>query len=277
MKTITSPSGMQRQALVWRAQERTVVLVPTMGALHEAHRCLIRLAHKKAGKDGVVVVSIYVNPLQFNDPKDLHNYPRSLEADKKLCREESVDVVFAPHSLYENDASVEVFGNELTACLEGSSRPGHFTGVMTVVAKLLNLVQPNFAVFGEKDFQQVVVIKRMIRDLNYRVSIVTGPLVREKSGLAVSSRNSRLKGEFRDQAAVLWQAIQLARQSGGSRTVDVRRKLKRFIEKQPDVRVDYVEIVDTLSLKPVKVARKGCRLLLAAWVGSVRLIDNALL
>ena len=268
---------MQRQSLSWRKSAFPVVLVPTMGALHEAHRSLIRLAHKKAGKDGVVVVSIYVNPLQFNDPKDLRNYPRSLEADKKLCREELVDVVFAPHSLYEDDASVEVAENELTACLEGASRPGHFTGVMTVVTKLLNLVQPNFAVFGEKDFQQVVVIKRMIRDLNYRVSIVAGPLVREKSGLAVSSRNSRLKGKFRDQAAVLWQAIQLARQSRGSRTVDVRRKLKRFIEKQPDVRVDYVEIVDTLTLQPVKVARKGCRLLLAAWVGSVRLIDNALL
>ena len=268
---------MQRQSLSWRKSAFPVVLVPTMGALHEAHRSLIRLAHKKAGKAGVVVVSIYVNPLQFNDPKDLRNYPRSLEADKKLCREESVDVVFAPHSLYEDDASVEVAENELTACLEGSSRPGHFTGVMTVVAKLLNLVHPNFAVFGEKDFQQVVVIKRMIRDLNYRVSIVAGPLVREKGGLAVSSRNSRLKGKFRDQATVLWQAIQLAKQSRGSRTIDVRRKLKRFVEKQPDVRVDYVEIVDTLTLQPVKVARKGCRLLLAAWVGSVRLIDNALL
>ena len=116
------------------------------------------MAHIKAGKNGVVVVSIYVNPLQFNDPKDLRNYPRSLKADKKLCREESVDVVFSPHSLYEDDASVEVFGNELTTCLEGASRPGHFTGVMTVVTKLLNLVQPDFAVFGEKDFQQVVVM-----------------------------------------------------------------------------------------------------------------------
>ena len=268
---------MQRQALVWHKTGQRVVLVPTMGALHEGHRSLIRLACKKARGGGIVVVSIYVNPTQFNDPRDLKAYPRPLAADKQLCREESVDVVFAPASLYEKNVSVGITENDLTTCLEGVCRAGHFTGVMTVVAKLFNLVQPDFSVFGEKDFQQAAVIKRMVRDLNYPVSILLGSTKREADGLAISSRNSHLTGKLRGQAAVLSQAIELSRQSLGLRTIDLKRKLKRLIEKEPDVRVDYVEFVDTLNLKPVKIARKGNRILLAARVGPVRLIDNGLL
>ena len=277
MKTITDPLKMQRQALDWRQAGRRVVLVPTMGALHDGHRSLINLARKKVKKGGVVVVSIYVNPAQFNDPRDLENYPRTLSSDKKICREESVDVVFAPNNLYKKEESVEVKENSLTTRLEGVHRPGHFAGVMTVVAKLFNLVLPDFSVFGEKDFQQVAVIRRMVRDLNYSVSILVGPTLREDDGLAMSSRNVLLTNDHRDQAAVLSRAIEFSRQSIGSRSSDLKRKLRRLIEKQPDAQVDYIEFVDTISLSPVTKVKKGSRILLAVKIGSVRLIDNGLL
>ncbi len=277
MKTITDPLKMQRQAFDWRQAGRRVVLVPTMGALHDGHRSLINLARKKVKKGGVVVVSIYVNPAQFNDPQDLENYPRTLSSDKKICREESVDVVFAPNNLYKKEESVEVKENSLTTRLEGVHRPGHFAGVMTVVAKLFNLVLPNFSVFGEKDFQQVAVIRRMVRDLNYPVSILVGPTLREEDGLAMSSRNVLLTNDHRDQAAVLSRAIEFSRQSIGSRSSDLKRKLRRLIEKQPDAQVDYIEFVDTISLSPVTKVKKGSRILLAVKIGSVRLIDNGLL
>ena len=277
MKTITDPLKMQRQAFDWRQAGRRVVLVPTMGALHDGHRSLINLARKKVKKGGVVVVSIYVNPAQFNDPRDLENYPRTLSSDKKICREESVDVVFAPNNLYKKEESVEVKENSLTTRLEGVHRPGHFAGVMTVVAKLFNLVLPDFSVFGEKDFQQVAVIRRMVRDLNYPVSILVGPTLREEDGLAMSSRNVLLTNDHRDQAAVLSRAIEFSRQSIGSRSSDLKRKLRRLIEKQPDAQVDYIEFVDTISLSPVTKVKKGSRILLAVKIGSVRLIDNGLL
>ncbi len=277
MKTITDPMKMQRQAFDWRQAGRRVVLVPTMGALHDGHRSLINLARKKVKKGGVVVVSIYVNPAQFNDPQDLENYPRTLSSDKKICREESVDIVFAPNNLYKKEESVEVKENSLTTRLEGVHRPGHFAGVMTVVAKLFNLVLPDFSVFGEKDFQQVAVIRRMVRDLNYPVSILVGPTLREEDGLAMSSRNVLLTNDHRDQAAVLSRAIEFSRQSIGSRSSDLKRKLRRLIEKQPDAQVDYIEFVDTISLSPVTKVKKGSRILLAVKIGSVRLIDNGLL
>lgn len=277
MKTITDPLIMQRQAFDWRQAGRRVVLVPTMGALHDGHRSLINLARKKVKKGGVVVVSIYVNPAQFNDPQDLENYPRTLSSDKKICREESVDIVFAPNNLYKKEESVEVKENSLTTSLEGVHRPGHFAGVMTVVAKLFNLVLPNFSVFGEKDFQQVAVIRRMVRDLNYPVSILVGPTLREEDGLAMSSRNVLLTNDHRDQAAVLSRAIEFSRQSIGSRSSDLKRKLRRLIEKQSDAQVDYIEFVDTISLSPVTKVKKGSRILLAVKIGSVRLIDNGLL
>ena len=277
MKTITDPLKMQRQAFDWRQAGRRVVLVPTMGALHDGHRSLINLARKKVKKGGVVVVSIYVNPAQFNDPQDLENYPRTFSSDKKICREESVDIVFAPNNLYKKEESVEVKENSLTTRLEGVHRPGHFAGVMTVVAKLFNLVLPDFSVFGEKDFQQVAVIRRMVRDLNYPVSILVGPTLREEDGLAMSSRNVLLTNDHRDQAAVLSRAIEFSRQSIGSRSSDLKRKLRRLIEKQPDAQVDYIEFVDTISLSPVTKVKKGSRILLAVKIGSVRLIDNGLL
>ena len=259
-----------------RKKDLQIGLIPTMGSIHEGHLSLV----KKSTQNKLFSLStIYINPTQFNDSEDYLKYPREEEKDIEKLSAVNCDALYFPtqEEMYPKGLESKKTVNKFRNILCDKFRLGHFDGVTTVVESLLRVTNPDHVFFGEKDFQQVVVIKRMIRDLNYRVTIVAGPLVREKSGLAVSSRNSRLKGKFRDQATVLWQAIQLARQSRGSRTVDVRRKLKRFIEKQPDVRVDYVEIVDTLTLQPVKVARKGCRLLLAAWVGSVRLIDNALL
>lgn len=252
-----------------------VVLVPTMGALHAGHMSLIRRARKSAAKNGIVVVSIYVNPLQFDDPADLRKYPRTLSADKRACKLDGVDIVFAPTNLYAPDSSAFVDEGALTINFEGQYRPGHFSGVMTAVAKLFNLVQPSLAVFGEKDFQQATILKRMVRDLNLPVIIDVGPTVREADGLALSSRNVQLKGNLRKQAAVLWQVICAARAAGNTKAVPLKRKLKRLIENQPDVSVDYVEFVEAVSLQPVKRVTKGVRLLLAVNVGGVRLIDNA--
>jgi len=268
---------MQRHSRRWQRDGRRVVLVPTMGALHEGHLSLIRRARKLAGEDGVTVVSVYVNPTQFNDPKDLKNYPRTLAADKELCRAEGVDAVFAPLTLYPVGASVGIEENDLALQFEGEHRPGHFAGVMTVVAKLFHLVQPTEAVFGEKDFQQVAVIRRMIRDLDFPVRLILVPTAREVDGLAMSSRNVRLKGRLREQASVLPAAIRLAKESVSDSVEGLKRRLKRLMEAQPDVSVDYVEVVDADSLRPVRKAVRGTRLLLAARVGPVRLIDNSAL
>ena len=267
---------MQRHSRRWQRDGRRVVLVPTMGALHEGHLSLIRRARKLAGVDGVIVVSVYVNPTQFNDPKDLKRYPRTLAADKELCRAEGVDAVFAPQTLYPVGTSVEIGENDLALQFEGEHRPGHFAGVMTVVAKS-HLVQPTEAVFGEKDFQQVAVIRRMIRDLDFPVRLILEPTVREVDGLAMSSRNVRLKGRLREQASVLPAAIRLAKESVGDSVKGLKRRLTRLMEAQPDVSVDYVEVVDADSLRPVRKAVRGTRLLLAARVGPVRLIDNTAL
>ena len=277
MKNLTSPQVMQRQSRRWKREGRHVVLVPTMGALHEGHLSLIRRARKRAGEEGLVVVSIYLNPTQFNDSNDLKAYPRTLKADQQLCRAEGVDAMFAPETLYPEGASVKISENELALRLEGEHRPGHFAGVMTVVAKLFHLVQPTEAVFGEKDFQQVAVIRRMIRDLDFPVRLILVPTAREVDGLAMSSRNVRLKGRLREQASVLPAAIRLAKESVSDSVEGLKRRLKRLMEAQPDVSVDYVEVVDADSLRPVRKAVRGTRLLLAARVGPVRLIDNSAL
>ena len=262
---------MQRQALRWPREGIPVVLVPTMGALHAGHLSLIRRARKVVGEMGIVVVSIYVNPTQFNDAKDLRAYPRPLAADKKLCRDESVDVVFAPSSLYEKDSSVSIDETVVSRSMEGAARPGHFRGVVTVVVKLFNLVQPTAAVFGEKDWQQTALIRRVVRDLDLPVRIVVAPTVREADGLACSSRNVLLSVTERKQATALWQAIGLARKGN---LLGLKRRLILFIEKQPNVRVDYVEFFDEQTMRSIK-PKKGARMALAAFIGKTRLIDNA--
>ena len=266
---------MHRLATRWQREGARVALVPTMGALHAGHASLIRRARKAAGPKGIVVVSIYVNPTQFNDARDLRAYPRPMATDKKLCRAEGVDVVFVPNSLYEKNASVSIDETDVSLGMEGESRPGHFRGVATVVVKLCNLVQPTAAIFGEKDWQQAALIRRVARDLDLPARIIVAPAVREADGLACSSRNVRLNRFERQQAAALWGAIGLARaavRKGNLR--GLKRRLKLSIEQNPDARVEYVEFFDEKTLEPMK-PRKGVRMALAVFVGKTRLIDNA--
>ncbi len=266
---------MQRLAARWQREGARVALVPTMGALHAGHASLIRRARKAAGAEGIVVVSIYVNPTQFNDAGDLRAYPRPLSVDKKLCRAEGVDVVFSPKSLYEIDASVGIDEIAVSLGMEGESRPGHFRGVATVVVKLCHLVQPTASVFGEKDWQQAALIRRVARDLNLPARIVVAPTVREADGLACSSRNVLLNKSERQQAIALWQSIGLARaavRKGSLR--GLKRRLILSIEQHPAARVDYVEFFDEKTMSLVK-PMKGVRMALAVFIGKTRLIDNA--
>lgn len=255
------------------------VLVPTMGALHRAHGELIRVARDKAGKDGEMVVSIFVNPLQFEPGSDYERYPRPEKEDEDFCRKLNVDLLFRPNApeMYPADRSVFVEENSLSNVLEGKSRPGHFRGVCTVVAKLFNILQPDAAVFGEKDFQQLVIIRRMVRDLNYKIDIVAVPTVREDDGLACSSRNAYLNSEERKQAAVLRKALLAAKDSGkksASEIVDLTRKI---ISEAPLARIDYVNLVDADTLQPIEVVGPNSLLALAVFFGKTRLIDNIVL
>jgi pantoate--beta-alanine ligase len=281
MQVVTSTVKMQQMAGQWRGMSAPVVLVPTMGALHEGHLSLIRRARKIAGKDGRMVVSIYVNPTQFGPREDLASYPRDFARDKRLCAECGTDVVFAPgdKQMYPEGFSTYVVEESLSRLMEGQSRPTHFRGVTTVVAKLFHLVQPDTAVFGAKDFQQAAVIKRMVRDLNLPVKIVVAPIRRERDGLAMSSRNQYLTREERTQAIALWEALQEARrlvkERGSIPSRAMRDRLRRQIERRPAARVDYVELFDPETLQPAARAEKGVQIALAVFIARTRLIDNA--
>lgn len=279
MKIIRHPSDMQKWALEQRRAGVTVGFVPTMGYLHEGHLSLMRLARAQSSQ---VVVSVFVNPTQFGPHEDFAKYPRDWGRDEGLCREAGVDVLFAPaaEEMYAHDASVSVVESRLSAGLCGVSRPGHFAGVCTVVAKLFNLVLPTVAVFGEKDAQQLRVLRRMVRDLNVPVEIVAGPIVREADGLAMSSRNARLTPEERAQAVCLRRALTAVEKKfeDGERDADVLRGLARsVIEHAPLARVDYIEIVDDESLDPVILIERPALCALAVQFPSARLIDNAVL
>jgi pantoate--beta-alanine ligase len=256
-----------------------------MGCLHEGHLSLVRRARQAVGPQGVVVVSIYVNPTQFGPKEDFHRYPRDLKRDQRLCRAAGVDVVFAPTDadMYpDREAgrySTHVVEESLSSGMEGASRPGHFRGVTTVVAKLFNLALPDAAVFGAKDFQQAAVVRRMTHDLNFPLRVIVAPTVREADGLAMSSRNQYLAGDARAQASILRRAIQEARAAvretpKGRRAAPLKRRLTAFIESQPAARVDYVEFFEPETLTPVAVVRPGHHLALAVVVGQTRLIDN---
>jgi pantoate--beta-alanine ligase len=252
------------------------VLVPTMGALHEAHGELIRVAHDAAGKEGEVVVSIFVNPLQFEPGSDYERYPRPEKADEQFCRDAGVDLVFRPSvkDVYLSDRSTFVEETSLSDTLEGKSRPDHFRGVCTVVAKLFNIIAPEAAVFGEKDFQQLAIVRRMVRDLNFNVDIIAVPTVREDDGLACSSRNRYLNLEERKQATVLRKALRGAVNSDKKSTADVVGVAREVITEAPLARIDYVELVDAETLQPVEMVRPNSILLLAVFIGKTRLIDN---
>jgi len=258
------------------------VLVPTMGALHKAHLELIRVARDSAGRDGEVAVSIFVNPLQFEPGSDYERYPRPDRQDEELCRNAEVDFLFrpSPAEIYADDRSVFVEETLLSNTLEGKSRPGHFRGVCTVVAKLFNILAPDAAVFGEKDFQQLAIIRRMVRDLNFKIDIVGVPTVRENDGLACSSRNQYLNAEERKQATVLRRALLAAAdrakadEESAKTIVDLARKT---IGQAPLARIDYVDLVVAENLRPIEVIRTNSLLAHAVFFGQTRLIDNILL
>ncbi|WP_028643453.1 pantoate--beta-alanine ligase [Nocardioides sp. URHA0020] len=261
-----------------RAAGRTVGLVPTMGALHDGHASLIQTARERVG-DGQVVVSIFVNPLQFGAGEDLDRYPRTLEDDLKICEREGVDIVFAPSvdEVYPGgDPQVTVKPGPLGKVLEGRTRPGHFRGVLTVVAKLFGLVRPDVAVFGQKDYQQLALIRRMVLDLNLAVDVVGAETVREQDGLALSSRNRYLDEEQRQQAAALNRTLRAAQEVeryGPDVALDSARAELRAAD---GVDLDYLVVTDAdLGVLPAVVPPgTEARILIAARVGSTRLIDN---
>ena len=271
MKILTTIADAQTQP---RAKRR--VLVPTMGALHKAHGELIRVAREAAGKDGEVAVSIFVNPLQFEPGSDYERYPRPEKADEEFCRNAGVDVLFRPSAgeVYVTDRSAFVEETSLSTVLEGKSRPGHFRGVCTVVAKLFNILEPDAAIFGQKDFQQLAIIRRMVRDLNFNIDIIAVPTVREEDGLACSSRNQYLNPEERKQAVVLYKALTAAKNAGRKSANDIIALAQGIIEEAPLARIDYVELADAETLKPVEIAGPNSVLLLAVFFGKTRLIDN---
>lgn len=259
-----------------RCDKKEIGFVPTMGYLHEGHRALIRTARNQ---NDVVVVSIFVNPTQFGEGEDYDRYPRDLNRDLAVCEEEGVDVVFAPEvsEIYPKGYRTKVCVGELGRVLEGAFRPGHFDGVATIVVKLFNVVQPDRAYFGEKDYQQLKIIQQVVEDLNIPVEIVSVPTVREKDGLACSSRNVYLSPEERESALSLYKSFLLAEKmiKSGERDAErIKEAIKAFIESHPHVTgIDYVEITDE-NLNPKKVVEKGDRILLAVRIGNTRLIDN---
>jgi pantoate--beta-alanine ligase len=255
---------------------RPLVLVPTMGALHAGHVSLMRKARKLAGEEGRVVVSIFVNPTQFGPGEDFSRYPRTFARDCRLCEEAGVDVVFHPgaEDIYPEGFSTYVDEERVSLGLCGKSRPGHFRGVCTVVLKLFNIIAPDAAVFGEKDYQQVAVIRGMVRDLNVPVRIVAAPTVREADGLALSSRNAYLSPEERLEAPVIRRALLLARDAPRARPADIERLVRRAIAKAPLARIDYIEVLDARTLEKPGPATRELVIACAVWFGRTRLIDN---
>ena len=279
MQTISDVTGMQALALRMRHEGRRIALAPTMGYLHEGHASLMRRA-RTAGD--VLVVSLFVNPTQFGPGEDFERYPRDLERDSTLCRAEGVDILFCPSArdMYAPNHSVYVEETRLSAGLCGAARPGHFRGVATVVAKLLNIVQPHVAVFGQKDFQQARVIAQMVRDLNFPVEIVIAPTVREADGLAMSSRNAYLSAEERAEAPRISAALRLAEAKfaqGERDTAVLRATARAVIEASPILRIEYLEVVDPADLRPLHRLEDRALVAVAVRAGTTRLIDNALL
>ena len=278
MLVLHGAEEMQRWAQAQRAAGQRLGLVPTMGYLHAGHVSLIAEAKRRAD---LVVVSIFVNPVQFGPNEDFEKYPRNEARDLELCETAGASVVFLPQvpAMYAPDASVFITEERLSSGLCGAKRPGHFRGVCTVVAKLFNLALPHVAVFGQKDYQQAAVLRRMVRDLNFPLELVVAPIVREADGLAMSSRNVYLAGDERTRALGLSRALQAAADalaSGPRASEEVRRRMCELLE-QHELKIDYVEVVDAETLEPVTEARKGHVALIAVYCGKTRLIDNRVL
>jgi pantoate--beta-alanine ligase len=276
MKVINKPSEMSGFSLRARRKGRRIGLVPTMGYLHRGHSSLIKRAKKE---NDAVVVSIFVNPAQFGPRDDFRVYPRDFKRDSSLCRKHGVDVIFHPSTryMYSRDHLTYVNVKRITETLCGSSRPGHFKGVATVVAKLFNIVMPDAAYFGQKDAQQALVIKKMVRDLNFDLKVKILPIVRERSGLAVSSRNEYLSDSEKDDARVLYLSLKRAKDmiAAGERDLSgIKAAMKKIINSKKSARIDYVEIVDPGKLTPLGKIEGGALAAVAVYINGTRLIDN---
>lgn len=278
MKIVGTVKEVREQVKEWKKQGLSVGFVPTMGYLHEGHKSLMDAARKGNDK---VVVSIFVNPMQFGPTEDLATYPRDLDHDAALCESAGVDLIFHPEAeeMYEKDFCSFVDMTGLTEGLCGKTRPIHFRGVCTVVNKLFNIVTPDHAYFGQKDGQQLAVIKRMVRDLNMDIEIVGCPIVREEDGLAKSSRNTYLSSEERKAALILSKTVALGKELAKTEkdANKVVEAMKKNIETEPLAKIDYVEAVDALSMAPVEKLEGTCMLAMAVYIGNTRLIDNTLI
>lgn len=276
METIHSIHETKNTIETWKKNGLTIGLVPTMGFLHEGHESLIK---KAAAENDKVVVSIFVNPIQFGENEDLEAYPRDLEKDIATCERAGADLIFnpSPDEMYFDNAVTSVTVGELTEGLCGSKRPIHFQGVCTVVSKLFNIVTPTKAYFGEKDAQQLAVIKRMVRDLNFDIDIVGCPIVREEDGLAKSSRNTYLSKEERKAAVILNESLNLAKEAlknGEQYASKLANIISNKIHCEPLAKIDYIEIVDSIDLKPVCTMNSSILVAIAVYIGKTRLIDN---
>lgn len=278
MKVITNINKMQSWSRRMRRKGKTIGFVPTMGYLHQGHLNLMRKARRE---NDYSVISIFVNPTQFAPQEDLKRYPRNLSRDKKLSKLCGVDIIFYPglKDIYPDGYKTYVEVEELSEVLCGSSRPGHFRGVTTIVTKLFNIVQPDTAYFGQKDAQQAIIIKRMAKDLNFPFKIKVSTIVREKNGLALSSRNTYLNKEQRKNAAILYKALQIAVgmiKSGNRDPREIVAKMRKTIKSTPGARIDYIKIVDLSTLKEVKRIKTRVLIAICIFFGKVRLIDNAI-
>lgn len=276
MKVVTSIDQVRQQVKAWRQSGASIGLVPTMGFLHEGHQSLMAAAKEQNQK---VIVTIFVNPIQFAPNEDLASYPRDLERDKIACQQMGVDLIFCPTAseMYDANFNSYVDVNGLTEALCGKKRPGHFKGVCTVVTKLFNITQPDRAYFGQKDAQQLAVIKRMVCDLNVDIEIIGCPIVREADGLAKSSRNSYLSATEREAATCLYRAIQCAGEmiAQGERSVDIiAGAMQAIINAEPLAKIDYIEFVDMASFNAIDSLKQDSLCALAVYIGKTRLIDN---
>lgn len=278
LSVVSAVASLRERLREHQRQGRTIGFVPTMGALHAGHRQLMETARDECD---VLVVSIFVNPLQFDRPDDLARYPRTFETDRALCESAGVDIIFAPtvEELYPEEQKTFVDVPDLTGNLCGAFRPGHFRGVATVVLKLFGIVQPDRAYFGQKDAQQLAVIARMVRDLNVPVTIVPIPTVREPDGLALSSRNKHLSADERQIAPAIYRGLSLAgaQIAAGERSpATLRENALLLLQQYPELRVEYLELVHPETLQPVVEITGRVLIAIAAWIGSTRLIDNIL-
>ncbi len=280
MRIISKIKEMQKVADELRKEGKIIGVVPTMGYLHEGHLSLIRLAKEKSD---VVITTIFVNPLQFAPNEDYDRYPRDLERDVKLAQSAGCDIIFHPsvEEMYPQNFLTYVEVDKLTKVLEGEFRPTHFRGVTTVVAKLFNITKPHIAIFGQKDAQQALIIKQMVRDLNFDIEIIVAPIVREPDGLAMSSRNVYLSDSERKDATVLYESLKLAEkliENGERNPKNIILKMEELIKSKPTAKIDYIAIVEPETLEKVEILNEGKEYLiaLAVRIGSTRLIDNTI-